>query len=72
MSYYRITIVKVEDNPNYKEEMAVLEARRRDRFWNGDREVHEMPREQHEKDALSTVCDEEHFQAIRKAVLEKF
>lgn len=72
---YRITITKLEDNPNYKQEMEkYLEASTyNNRQWNNSNGVLAAePRESFERNAFFTILDQEQFDAVKKAALEKF
>lgn len=68
-THYKVVIIKMEDNPNFKEEMAKWENNNM-----GYRQLDDKPRPQDSfpKDALQFIATEEQFDAIRKAALEKF
>lgn len=66
----KLQIIKTIPNENYEKE--VEEIKERYRFGRGDVNCGEMVRREIDKDILQVVITEAQFEAIRKAVLEKF
>jgi hypothetical protein len=76
MSYYKILIEKVEDNEHYKEELAKFNLENREHEYYGRSMINslkerEEPVRQLTIGVLQTVLNEEQFEAIRRAALEK-
>jgi hypothetical protein len=64
---YRIRITRTEPNPHFAKEMEQYEARNRFRGMDEP-----LPNTEQAKDILITEITQEQFEAIRRAVLEKF
>lgn len=67
--HYRLTITCIVANPDYETEKAKFEESRR--FGRSTYSDNDGPRATLEEQMLYTVVNEEQFNAIRKAALEK-
>lgn len=69
--HYKITITKMQDNPDYEKEMA--EFKERHGFYGRSMsDMRSEPVREIEKEALFVILDDRQFDAVKKAVLEQF
>ncbi len=68
---YKLSVKTLEENPNFEEEMSEYKNKSRSNYFNPNGAI-SMPEKYREVKALEVELTDSQFDAIRKAVIEKF